>query len=73
VKGESNILIAGSLLNALKCSRSTIRYPGRALIEEGGVKTYQLQSNCEWDIRFDLVGQRQISAVVERETAQTTS
>ena len=72
-KFQSNPEIAGSLRNSFKASLGFSIYGGRALNECGGFTAYQALSNFEYHIYIPGVRLREISSVVERETAQTHS
>ncbi len=47
VKCQSNVEIAGSPRNALRCSRGTTAGGGRALLLCGGFTAYQMTANSE--------------------------
>ena len=73
-KFQSNPEIAGSPRNSFRASLDIRSNGGRALNGLGGVKAYRTISNSECRID-DVSGVRlrEISCVVKRERAQTTS
>ena len=71
VKCQSNVEIARSPRNALRCSRGLAAIGGRALLLCGGFTAYQATANCECLWPAPRVRRRVRTSVVERETTQT--
>jgi hypothetical protein len=73
VKCLSNVEIARSPRNALRCSRGSAAAGGRALLLCGGFTAYQATANSECQQPTPRVRRRVRTSVVERETTQTAS
>ena len=74
VKCQSNVEIAGSPRNALRCSPgANSAGGGRALLGCGGFTAYQAPANSECLQQRPGVRRRVRTSVVKRETTQTSS
>ena len=73
VKCQSNPVIAGSRRNNFRVSASAFNHGGRALNEVGAYPATELNQTPNAVIQSLVVGLREMSFVVERETAQTVS
>ena len=73
VKCQTNPEIAGSRRNSFRASVTPFSTGGRALNEVGGKKPTELNQTPNADTPRVAVGPREMSFVVERDTAQTVS
>ena len=73
VKCQTNLEIAGSPRNSFRASVTLFSTGGRALNEVGGKMPTELNQTPNAGTQKVAVGLREMSFVVERETAQTVS
>ena len=73
VKCQTNLEIAGSRRNNFRVSASAFNRGGRALNEVGAYPATELNQTPNAAIQSLVVGLREMSFVVERETAQIVS
>ena len=73
MKGQSNFVIAGSPRNAFRCSVACFLPEVEHWIANGPDQVTDVSQTPNAEIQSVVVGLREMSFVVERETAQTVS